>query len=610
MESGPQEQKPNVPRDIDVKKLHKAIFDLLSDENGDPYRIINSDDKTLKEHAKNIDGLASKFGFLQAGRITAYNLAIHNGLKSLYEILKKQTPPSAALPDLEKILKDYAQVELLTQARTPDFRQRVSGKVKNVAQDMFLDESKRQAHLVSPKTYFFIRQRQMALAKIDPHKKVMQQGKMPSRFIDSSDPLFQKLNLKYPIFIGEKGEIISMMQTHQLGKGGSGMVFLGMDMDTGKQVAVKVQNPSFENSPQWLIDIEKQNLASLNRLIATAADSKGNIYTVDEYAWGRTFHDVVDDMQVKEEGLDALAQAEMALSFLEEMQQLHDAGFLHRDMRVDNMMWDPVNKKAKIIDFGLAVKYDSNGKFKGNNWVGNPDYIAPETLDGSFSIQSDVYATGIAIACLLTGAKDLSLLNSPNRIKQMNDISAKIMLMRSDDPAMRPSIKEVIHDIRKYKNKIEYSRFKESLAHASENSLNITSNDVANKKIKEKLYSVFIGDRSKEIKKFKKDSLFVLMLAASKEQNVDAFIAIGKHYGLSETKHKAYAQIIQKHVQASNNPELQNAFNQLTAGKTPEIRKPAVLHKHKREQTAASTTTLAPPTATNTEIYTSSPKRK
>lgn len=597
METGPGSTKPRFDS-AEVKKLHKQIYDLMMDDKGDPYAMLNMEDEAQGPYASATAALAARWAALSKGRLDRYDPLVHQGIEAIYQLLKKHVPSSQSIPTIERLLKEYQQLDIVTQARKPD-RQRLPSIIKNVESEMFLDQSKRQASLVSNESYFKLRQIQMRLFQFDtPHKKVKNQG-IKSRFINADHPLYKELNLKYPIFFGEKGEIISIMQTHQLGKGGSGMVFLGMDMDTGKQVAVKIQNPSFENSPQWLIDIEKENLASLDRLMATASDSEGNVYTVDEYVWGRTFNAVVDDMQVKEEGLDELLQAEMALSFLEEMQKIHDAGFLHRDMRVDNMMWDPENKKAKIIDFALAVKFGSDGKFKGKHWVGNPDYIAPETFDGNFSIQSDVYATGIAIACLLTGAKDLSLLNSPNRIKKMNDISSKILLMRSEDPNLRSSIKEVIDDIRKYKNKLEYIRFKENLTKASLNSINITSNDVMNNKIKEKLYSFFIGDKSDEIKKFKKDSLFNLILASVKDQNVNAFIAISKYFNLFESKNKGYAQVIHKNIQSSNNERLKAVYQQLAAGKEPLLRKEPIVHsQHTKLSPIAPANTSTPnPTA-------------
>lgn len=36
---------------------------------------------------------------------------------------------------------------------------------------------------------------------------------------------------------------------------------------------------------------------------------------------------------------------------------MHSKGVSHRDIKPDNIMVDPLNKKIKIIDFGIARKF-------------------------------------------------------------------------------------------------------------------------------------------------------------------------------------------------------------------------------------------------------------
>lgn len=61
------------------------------------------------------------------------------------------------------------------------------------------------------------------------------------------------------------------------------------------------------------------------------------------------------------------------------LHDLHQMGFVHRDVKPDNILLDRCGH-IKLADFGSAAKLDSQGVVKDYLPVGTPDYVAPEVL--------------------------------------------------------------------------------------------------------------------------------------------------------------------------------------------------------------------------------------
>lgn len=81
------------------------------------------------------------------------------------------------------------------------------------------------------------------------------------------------------------------------------------------------------------------------------------------------------------------------------LEALHNAGFLHSDIKPSNMMVDRLGI-VKLIDYGRAVKVDERSTFL----MGTPLYMAPEQhRNEPATIQSDVYSVGIVGLELLSG---------------------------------------------------------------------------------------------------------------------------------------------------------------------------------------------------------------
>jgi eukaryotic-like serine/threonine-protein kinase len=192
-----------------------------------------------------------------------------------------------------------------------------------------------------------------------------------------------------------------------LGEGGMGAVFEAQDMETGRQVALKVLSHALDSpAARQRFFREGRLAASLNHpnsvYVFGTEEISGTPVIAMELVGGGTLQDKVRNLGplAPAEAVDAVLQI---ISGLEAAQRL---GILHRDIKPSNCFVGP-GGIVKVGDFGLSISTSirlepsltATGSF-----LGTPAFSSPEQLRGDeLSFRADMYSVGATLFYLLTG---------------------------------------------------------------------------------------------------------------------------------------------------------------------------------------------------------------
>jgi eukaryotic-like serine/threonine-protein kinase len=99
--------------------------------------------------------------------------------------------------------------------------------------------------------------------------------------------------------------------------------------------------------------------------------------------------------------------AEIVAQIGEAVHAAHLVGVVHRDLKPDNLMYDPDTRRVKLLDFGIATDTDTAPEerlTRAGFFVGTLLYVAPEALSGELvGPQADQYSLATIAYFLLSG---------------------------------------------------------------------------------------------------------------------------------------------------------------------------------------------------------------
>ncbi|HEY2742992.1 MAG TPA: serine/threonine-protein kinase [Polyangia bacterium] len=190
----------------------------------------------------------------------------------------------------------------------------------------------------------------------------------------------------------------------ELGAGGMGRVYLAADGKLAERVALKIINAGF-GDPQ-AVDRFRREVAAARKVthpnvirIHDLVEDGGMVMLSMEYVEGMTLAEYlgrVGALRV-DEARHIIAQ------ICDGVAAAHAAGVVHRDLKPGNVLLDH-EKRAKVIDFGLAKATFMHGMTATGLIIGTPEYMAPEQVKGlPQDARTDVYALGALAYHLFVG---------------------------------------------------------------------------------------------------------------------------------------------------------------------------------------------------------------
>ncbi|HEY3841244.1 MAG TPA: protein kinase [Bryobacteraceae bacterium] len=195
----------------------------------------------------------------------------------------------------------------------------------------------------------------------------------------------------------------------RLGGGGHGEVWLALDPQLSRDVAVKLLSPEYASHPAHVqrLYTEARMSSALNHPNIVTIYDTGHAEDADfiaqEYVSGETLRKVLA------RGSLPFGQAlKLALQIASALEAAHSAGVVHGDIKPENIMIRD-DGVVKVLDFGLARFVDEAR----NDWrvtatsgvvMGTVKYMSPEQVRGApIDSRSDIFSFGILLYEILTG---------------------------------------------------------------------------------------------------------------------------------------------------------------------------------------------------------------
>lgn len=193
-----------------------------------------------------------------------------------------------------------------------------------------------------------------------------------------------------------------------LGVGGMGEVFLGRDLKTGAEVAVKTISLGEDTALQERFSREAEAQARVDAhpgvvRIHRAGSWGGRAYLVMDALAGGSL-----EARLAAGPLGAREAASLTLKLAQGLAYAHAQGILHRDLKPSNVLFD-AQGEPRLADFGLARLADAERLTQTGEVLGTPSYMAPEQARGlAQDERTDVYGLGGVLFAALTGQAPFS----------------------------------------------------------------------------------------------------------------------------------------------------------------------------------------------------------
>jgi serine/threonine protein kinase len=187
--------------------------------------------------------------------------------------------------------------------------------------------------------------------------------------------------------------------------GGMATLYKAWDRRVERIVAVKVLR-SLAKTDRRAIERFRREAHAAARLshpnavtIYDFLEERGEHYLIMEFVEGVNLKQYL----AQKSALSPEEAVQIASQVCSVLQVAHDNGFIHRDIKPQNIMVTP-DGQAKLTDFGIVRVMEAAGLTNTGIVLGTADYLAPEQARGEpLSPASDLYSLGVVLYEMLAG---------------------------------------------------------------------------------------------------------------------------------------------------------------------------------------------------------------
>ncbi len=235
----------------------------------------------------------------------------------------------------------------------------------------------------------------------------------------------------------------------QLGAGGMGAVFLGIDEALDRKVALKVMLPQhaakakakerFLREARAAAKVKSDHVITLHEV----GEANGVPFIAMEYLQGQP----LDEFLTENSNPTAAQILRIGREVAAGLADAHALGLVHRDIKPANLWLEAPKGRVKILDFGLARSQTEDVQLTNSGAIlGTPAYMSPEQAMGKpLDGRSDLFSLGGVLYRLCTGRLPFPGQSPMEVLTRL--ATEEPMPVRGLNPAIPEALATVVHTL-------------------------------------------------------------------------------------------------------------------------------------------------------------------